>query len=132
MGVQYVAGTDHERSTGQEQILKDEGFHIMFLFRKKQQAILHGVRNMNVVSVVKVGRLTCGAQKGHGVVRHALDANKYCFGTKSKSLCGTEPGRRSVGFVSDEGNMIVTCERCKKKIEKQGHTVVDVSATGRY
>ena len=87
---------------------------------------------MNVVAVVKVGRLTCGAQKGHGVIRHALDVDRYCWGAKSKALCGTEPGKRSVGFVSDEGKTEITCERCRKKIEKLGAVVVDVSTTGKH
>lgn len=81
---------------------------------------------MEVVSAVKVGRLTCGAQKGHGVVRHALEKDSYCWGTKNKALCGTQPGRRSVGFVADEGITEITCDRCARKVEQLGCQIVEV------
>ena len=69
-------------------------------------------------SVVKMGRLTCGFQKGHGVVRHAIPMDDYFFGCKGKALCGTQPGRRSVGWVNDEEVTEVTCARCLGKMRK--------------
>lgn len=44
------------------------------------------VESMNVVSVVKVGRLTDGAQRDHGFVRHAMPAERYCWGAKSNFI----------------------------------------------
>lgn len=52
-----------------------------------------------------------------------MDANAYCWGTHQAALCGSKPGRRSVGFVHDHDRPTVTCKQCLKKIEKQGHIV---------
>jgi len=73
---------------------------------------------MEIISVVKMGRLSCGCQKDHGVVRHGMFKDQYCWGTHSKALCGSAPGRRSVGFVNDEDITEITCERCLAKIKK--------------
>jgi|TARA_Y100000310_G_scaffold257457_2_gene265512 hypothetical protein len=73
------------------------------------------------ISVVKMGRLADGHQGGHGVVRHAMDAAIYHgFGSHQKALCATKPGRRSVGFVHDEGVDEITCKQCQHKIEMYG------------
>lgn len=82
---------------------------------------------MNVVSVVKTGRCSNGAERDHGSVRHAMDAERYHWGAMGKALCGAQPGRRSVGFVSDEGRTEITCARCKGKADKAGAVVIDVS-----
>lgn len=75
----------------------------------------------SILSVVKMGRLTDGFQKDHGVVRHAMMEESYCWGTHSKALCGSKPGRRSVGFVNDPDITDITCKPCLKKIEKLNH-----------
>jgi len=66
------------------------------------------------ISVVKAGRLSDGFQRDHGVVRHAMAEEDYCWGTHQKALCGTKPGKRSVGFVDDPDITVITCPRCIK------------------
>lgn len=71
---------------------------------------------MEILSVVKMGRLANGFEKDHGVVRHAINKKKYFWGTHSPALCGTRPGKRSVGFVNDDDITEITCPKCLKKL----------------
>jgi len=80
---------------------------------------------MKVVAAVKAGRCVNGGQADHGQVYHALPQERAHFGAKTKALCGTETGRRSVGFVCDKGVVKVTCKRCLAKIEKKGYEIVE-------
>lgn len=66
---------------------------------------------------VKLGRLASGAQSDHGMVIHAVppEVNHYGFG---RAMCGTEPGRRSVGWATDYEGRAITCERCRRKVER--------------
>ncbi|WP_339064790.1 hypothetical protein [Teredinibacter turnerae] len=77
------------------------------------------------ISATKTGRCANGSQLDHGTVRHALPAESYFWGCKSVALCGTKPGRRSVGFVSDKGKTTITCARCAAKLKKLGGEVVE-------
>ena len=77
-----------------------------------------------LVSVVKMGRLCSEKQGGHGVVRHAMEKENYCLGTKNKALCGTKPGKRSVGFASDKSIKEITCNSCKKKIGRMESALI--------
>lgn len=73
---------------------------------------------MNIISVVKMGRLSDAVQRDHGIVRHAMLEDDYRFGAHSKALCGTKPGRRSVGWANDKDITEITCDRCLKKLKK--------------
>ncbi len=64
----------------------------------------------------KLGTLSSGAQRNHGTVLHALPLSVSHFGY-GKALCGTEPGRRSIGWATDYEGMPVTCKRCLAKIK---------------
>ena len=71
---------------------------------------------MKFLSVVKMGRLSDGCERDHGSVRHAMDEGQYSWGTHHPSLCGSKPGRRSVGYVNDEEITEITCSKCLKRI----------------
>jgi len=80
-----------------------------------------------VVPVHKLGGLSSGAQRGMGLQIHLMPQSDYCFGGKSKAICGTQPGlgRRSVGWGDvDENHMAMEnrneCPRCFKKLTGQG------------
>ena len=65
---------------------------------------------------VKLGRLSNGFESDHGYVVHACSSNisSYCGG---KALCGTEPGKKSVGW-SPADYPEITCPKCIKKLNK--------------
>ncbi len=75
---------------------------------------------MKTLSVVKLGRLSDGFQRDHGRVRHALPEADYSYGTRRVALCGTRPGKRSVGFAHDPEHPEVTCPRCLSKLRRAG------------
>ncbi len=61
----------------------------------------------------KMGRLANGAALDSGTVYHAVgDGYDYGMG---KALCGTEPGRRSAGWMR-QVNQQVTCKACLRKL----------------
>jgi hypothetical protein len=65
-------------------------------------------------SMIKTGRCTDGFERGAGRVRHALpDDTPEC--SHAKALCGTKPGRRSVGWSNNL--YYVNCKRCLQKLE---------------
>lgn len=57
----------------------------------------------------KTGRLANGAERDGGVIYHAVLFDNY------KAVCGTQPGRRSVGWSSYHGEK-VTCQACIKRL----------------
>ena len=59
----------------------------------------------------KMGTLSSGAQRNHGVVLHLVPDEVRHFG-HGKALCGTEPGRRSIGWATDYEGLEPTCKRC--------------------
>lgn len=63
----------------------------------------------------KLGRLANGFESDKGSIWHALPVNANGY-TEHKALCGTEPGRRSVGWSFDDGAE-VTCQRCARKLQ---------------
>lgn len=69
-----------------------------------------------IVPLQKAGRCVNGFENDHGSVVHAVpNGIEYCRG---KALCGTEPGRRSVGWVKPYGSQDITCARCLSKLAK--------------
>ena len=71
-----------------------------------------------IAFVVKTGRCANGSQLDQGTVRHAMLKVDYVWGSKQKAFCGTEPGRRSVGFVADENATEITCKVCSNIVER--------------
>jgi hypothetical protein len=62
-----------------------------------------------LVLCMRAGRLTDGAERGHGTRIHARPANQY------PALCGAKPGRRSGGWVDPpDGATAPTCPRCAR------------------
>lgn len=61
---------------------------------------------------VKAGRLANGAELDHGHISHAVNLHG--------ALCGTKPGKRSVGWVDPypEVDPPITCEKCLEAIDK--------------
>jgi hypothetical protein len=59
------------------------------------------------------GRCANGSELDHGTRFHALPTT----GQTWRALCGTKPGRRSVGWVTWGADQAVTCPRCIKKLE---------------
>lgn len=57
----------------------------------------------------KTGRLANGAERDGGEIYHAVRFDKY------KAVCGTQPGRRSVGWSNYHGEK-VTCQACIKRL----------------
>ena len=49
--------------------------------------------NMNIIGKYKAGRLANGFENDKGRIVHGLLDNSY------KALCGTKPGKRSVGWL---------------------------------
>lgn len=72
----------------------------------------------NFISIVNVERLTDRLQQDCDKIRHAIEPDKYCFGTHNDALCGSKPEKQSVGFVNDPKVTKVTCKCCLKKIRK--------------
>jgi len=71
-----------------------------------------------LIPVKLAGRCSNGYERDQGSKIHALNVtepvsvfNPYYV----KSLCGREPGRRSVGWV-ERFELVVTCPRCLKKM----------------
>jgi hypothetical protein len=62
---------------------------------------------------VKAGRCANGFELDHGRVNHAVPNGSY------KALCGTQPGRRSVGwnYPFPRLDATVTCPKCLKKLD---------------
>lgn len=61
---------------------------------------------------VKAGRLANGAELDHGTISHAVNSHG--------ALCGTKPGKRSVGWVApypDEDYPPITCQKCLANID---------------
>lgn len=83
------------------------------------------------VSVVKMGRLASAAQGGHGVTRHAMPADDYHAYGHGAALCGTRPGRRSCGWISDAGRVAITCARCLEKLKRRGGVIVELEKCAR-
>ena len=54
------------------------------------------------------GRCANGFEMDYGTRYHAVRTNEY------KSVCGAQPGRRSVGWMREIED--VTCPRCAKKL----------------
>ena len=65
---------------------------------------------------VKLGRLASGAQSDHGTVKHLVS---WETGTNGAAICGTRPGRRSVGW-QDADAPYRPCPHCLKRAERQG------------
>lgn len=66
----------------------------------------------------KAGRLTNGNQADHGSINHAVVGSaEWC---KGKALCGTEPARKSVGWVKPSTHNAdkITCQKCIIKLNK--------------
>jgi hypothetical protein len=59
------------------------------------------------------GRCANGSELDHGTRFHALPMT----GKTWRALCGTEPGRRSVGWTTWGADRAVTCPRCINKLE---------------
>ena len=56
------------------------------------------------------GRCANGAERDHGTRFHAVETTSY------KALCGSKPGRRSVGWSRELGP--VSCPRCISKLAR--------------
>lgn len=67
---------------------------------------------------MKLGRLTGGAQKDHGVLVHAVEKGTTAAYCRGKATCGTQPGRRSCGW-SDVENLPINCPRCLARIARE-------------
>lgn len=70
---------------------------------------------MNHQAGVKMGRLASGSQSDHGIVIHALPLDVRHYG-HGKALCGTQPGRRSIGWATDYDINAINCPRCLRKL----------------
>jgi hypothetical protein len=69
-----------------------------------------------IAIATKGGRAANGFQRDQGSVTHAIpNGADYGF---QKALCGTEPGRRSIGWTGIESKRYqkVICEKCKRKM----------------
>lgn len=71
---------------------------------------------MHILKVRKTGRCANGAERDGGSVIHCLIQENKSYPIWGKSLCGTEPGRRSAGW--DESENEVSCLKCVKKLSK--------------
>lgn len=83
--------------------------------------------SLTVVPVVKAGRCADGYQRGHGKLIHAMFSHVYHpNGAMGAALCGTTPGRRSVGFYTNVSYRKITCKRCLSKLNKlqKSHGVI--------
>ncbi len=58
------------------------------------------------------GRCSNGAERGSGVLAHAVEMDSYI------AVCGATFGRRSAGW-SETGPTDVTCSKCLKKLERK-------------
>ena len=71
---------------------------------------------------VKAGLCTSGAEAGRGRVRHLVAAYgmdaQWIF-TRDKAVCGTQPGRRSVGWTEPHSQP-KACERCETAATRRG------------
>ena len=70
---------------------------------------------MNIVGSYKAGRLANGAERGQGRIIHGLLNGSW------KALCGTEPGRRSGGWLPFDEPLpagSINCQKCLKKMDK--------------
>lgn len=69
-----------------------------------------------IIAAKKAGRCTSGYELGQGTVIHAVEGELNSWNEiYGKALCGTEPGRRSVGWTVMQEKP-VTCQKCLKKI----------------
>ena len=66
----------------------------------------------------KMGTLSNGAQRNHGLVLHLVPGSVQHYG-RGAALCGTKPGRRSIGWATDYEGQAPTCKRCIAKAEAQ-------------
>lgn len=85
---------------------------------------------MKFVRVYKLGRLANGNGSDQGGIVHAMPAEKYTMGVKTKAFCGTAPARTSVGW--HQTDLEVNCPKCKTYIEKRqkARNVTPVSRLG--
>lgn len=70
-----------------------------------------------MIKVSKAGRCANGFERGRGVIIHYLNATEKQIDSGAfwlKALCGTETGRRSVGWTQRPESE-VTCKKCLKK-----------------
>ena len=70
-----------------------------------------------------LGRLSNGFQSDHGALVHALHKTTVPSPripeitiTIEKSICGRRPGRRSVGWSTNDNDLPVTCPNCLKRM----------------
>jgi hypothetical protein len=65
-------------------------------------------------AMIKTGRCANGSELDHGRIAHAVK-----FGS-NKALCGTQPGRRSVGwsYPYPRDHVAITCPKCLKKLDR--------------
>lgn len=61
------------------------------------------------------GRLSSGAERGHGRLVHAVrDGDSW-----GVAVCGAKPGRRSGSGFVETGNPapVITCGKCRKRLD---------------
>jgi hypothetical protein len=92
------------------------------------------INQSEITPAYLLGRLANGAESDRGLLIHATIMKPAkrppCqfndFGRKTienddymarKALCGASPGRRSVGWEFGEKELLVSCERCIKKMK---------------
>jgi hypothetical protein len=58
------------------------------------------------------GRLSCGAERGHGRLVHMVkDGDSW-----GAAVCGAKPGRLSGSGFVEPINVTVTCPKCRKRL----------------
>lgn len=71
--------------------------------------------SLQIITARKAGRCANGNEAGQGSKVHALTVTPNDNGELwGRAICGTRPGRRSVGWTNAQG-AAVTCDRCKSK-----------------
>lgn len=75
----------------------------------------------HLILVQKLGRCANGFEKDHGRIIHGL-VTEYPNDSIQQgiALCGTLPGKRSVGWGQpfQKQTKSINCEKCKKRIEE--------------
>lgn len=83
-----------------------------------------------------LGRLSSGYEHGKGRLIHAVPLREGQIWTSDldAALCGAAPGKHSVGWQPVDEGAIITCPRCRRKIDQsrmQNRRMEDMLRTGK-